>query len=267
MNTAMQSPSVSVVIPVYNAQNHLVATCRSILSQSYPVAEVLLVDDQSRDGSHALALALAGEDARVKVLQTPTNCGGPAGPRNLGVNNARGEYVAFCDADDIWLTDKLVRQIEVIQQSGAAICSARAKRFVSDEELDGSEADSGGKWKRIGFIRNRIKNCIVTSSVVVRREWLLRFPFNESPGYRAVEDYDCWLRIIRAAGFCAKLEQPLVGYRISDSQLSREKWRMVRKVFRVHWNFDDRLAKPTAPVFAATHASFGLAQRIFGLSV
>lgn len=267
MNTAMHPPSVSVVIPVYNAQSHLAATCRSILLQSYPAIEVLLVDDQSRDGSHALALALAEEDDRIRVLQTPANCGGPAGPRNLGVNQARGDYVAFCDSDDLWMADKLVRQMQVIQQSGAAICSTRAKRFASEDQLGDTGTDRGVRWKRIGFIRNRIKNCLVTSSVVARREWLLRFPFNESPGYRAVEDYDCWLRIIRAAGFCAKLDQALVGYRISTSQISREKWQMIRKVFRVHWNFDDRLAKPTAPVFAATHASLGLAQRLFGLSV
>lgn len=263
---ADRAPSVSVVIPAYNAMEHLVATCGSILSQTLAPIEVLIVDDHSTDGTHAAAFALAKQDPRVKVLQTSHNCGGPAGPRNLGIRHALGDYVAFCDSDDLWLDGKLELQMQVIRETGATLCASQAQRFSDESELQ-RESSRNAAWNRITFYRNRVKNRIVTSSVVAKRTELLRHPFNENAGYRAVEDYDCWLRLLHDGAFCAKLEQPLVGYRICDTQISRDKWQMVRKVFRVHWNFNDKFGRVGAPVFAATHATYGLAQRAFGLSV
>lgn len=261
------NPLISIVTPVYNAASFLESTCESVFVQKYTSWELILVDDHSTDGSYDLAKSIAERRSDVRVLQTGTNYGGPAGPRNLGVDAAHGSLVAFLDADDIWLENKLELQLAVLQESGAAMSSTKAQRFRHEVELRPVSATGRPRWSEVSFRQNQIKNRIVTSSVIAKREFLLRHRFNESRKYRAVEDYDCWLRIIDEAGFCAKLDSPLLGYRICDSQISANKMDMARKVFRVHWNYGRLSAMLAAPLLTLTHGGTGLFQRLTGRSV
>lgn len=231
-------PEVTVVVPAYNAQRHLGGTLDSLLQQHGVDFEVHVVDDCSTDGTRDLVLAYAERDARVRYSCTPANCGGPAGPRNLGVEQARSKWVAFCDADDLWHPDKLLAQLDCARRTGAAlVCTA------IDPFRDGSEprlavttnADPKPS-RRIGLWQMLLKNRVATSSVMCRCDQVLEEGgFNVDRGMVAVEDYDLWLRLMaRQNAVVVRLEQPLVAYRILAGSLSASKWRQALKIMRVH---------------------------------
>ena len=101
------SAAISVVVPAFNAERHLPATLHSILAQRGVTLELIVVDDCSTDGTAACVAGIAHRDPRVRYLRTASNCGGPAGPRNQGVAAATSQWIALCDADDLWHPDKL----------------------------------------------------------------------------------------------------------------------------------------------------------------
>ena len=97
---------ISVVVPAWRAEKTLAATLDSILSQTWRELEVLVVDDASPDGTLALAQSYAAKEPRVRVIAQPEN-GGVSKARNRGVREARGEWIAFLDSDDLWMPEKL----------------------------------------------------------------------------------------------------------------------------------------------------------------
>ena len=102
----MSAPACSIIIPTYNRLPYLLKAIASVQQQSFADWELLVVDDASSDGSFAAALALARDDARICVFRNP-GAGGPAGARNAGMRQARADYIAFLDSDDLWDPDKL----------------------------------------------------------------------------------------------------------------------------------------------------------------
>nr|UXE46189.1 hypothetical protein Hi04_10k_c5981_00008 [uncultured bacterium] len=110
----MAKPLVTVVTPFYNAARFLPETIKSVCDQSFTDWEWLLVDDGSSDGSSKIAHELAAMDPRVRVLQHPGRVNrGPAASRNLAIRHAQGDFYAFIDADDVWIAEKLERDLAV----------------------------------------------------------------------------------------------------------------------------------------------------------
>ena len=103
-------PTVSVIVPIYNAESTLHATLDSIANQTFFDLEVLMLDDCSTDASREIIDCYAERDARFQAIHLKENHGAPAGPRNIGLDMAQGEWIAFLDSDDIWHNDKLERQ-------------------------------------------------------------------------------------------------------------------------------------------------------------
>lgn len=106
----MKQPTVSTIIPVYNGERYLAAALDSVLNQSAPPTEIVVVDDGSSDGSAAIAHRYA---PFVHCYQQPH--AGPGAARNQGASMAQGDYLAFLDADDLWLPDKLASQMAYLQ--------------------------------------------------------------------------------------------------------------------------------------------------------
>ena len=226
------SVSVSVVMPAFNAQRYIAATINSVLSQTYRDFELLIVDDCSSDRTPEIVERMGVTDARVRLVRLTKNYGGPAGPRNVGVRTARGEWIAFIDADDIWHPQKLISQLRAVMATGAAFCSTQMIDFEDERAL--AFTDPGEcRLERIGFLKQLVKIRTPTSSVLVRKELASRHPFNEAMTFKAREDLDCWLHCHEEIGWSIKIAHPLVGYRIIRGQISGQKWRMVRRHFHV----------------------------------
>lgn len=260
MTTTSQSrPLVSIITPAYNAEAFIGATLQSVLDQTWTDFEVLVFDDRSTDGTADVAQSFADRDQRIELIRLPKNFGAPAGPRNLGVQRARGKWVAFLDADDIWHPDKLRCQLETLQLTGARFCSTRMKDFTEDSELQFTQAGNYST-RKISFTSQLIRYQTPTSTVMADAEVLRANPFNEDLSYKAREDLDCWLHCHEDLGYSIKIEHPMMGYRQSPQQISGRKWTMVKRHYHVLKNYrfrnGRRLGLGAIP-FTATH--FGLA--------
>jgi glycosyltransferase involved in cell wall biosynthesis len=184
------SPLVSVVIPTYQGGNRLREAVISVLNQTMPDLQVLVVDDGSTDGSTDRLEEL---DDRVRVIRLPTNTGSPAAPRNEGVVQSTGRWVAFLDGDDRWHPTKLEEQLRILSNSGNHAAAGNAVRITDAATPDINYFDAlPDSVAAVDLIRT---NPIITSSMVVRRDVLNRampFPLGSGSVY---EDLAVWLRV------------------------------------------------------------------------
>ena len=121
----MEKPLISVIVPVYNVGDYLERCLSTLLAQTYPKLEIILVDDASTDHSGALCNACASRDSRVQVVRFPQNRG-PSAARNEGISRAQGEYISFVDADDRVEPDLLEKLYESLTQAGAEVSACGA---------------------------------------------------------------------------------------------------------------------------------------------
>jgi len=206
--------SVSVIIPTYNREASLIAAVMSALRQTHPVEEILVCDDGSTDNSRDRITAL--NEPRVKWLDCG-RWGRPAGPRNVGLKNARGNYVAFLDSDDEWLPGKLEAQIGNLSEGIRAVCTNAVRRI--------NGVDVGDYLQSVPArlsTRDLLKtNFVVCSSMMVERELALQCGgFPEQQELRALEDYSFWLRVSALTGI-QYLSTALTVYNDSPSESIR----------------------------------------------
>jgi glycosyltransferase involved in cell wall biosynthesis len=206
---------VSIIIPAFNAESYLRETLDSALQQTYATCEVIVVDDGSTDGTMVI-LAEYGEKVRVVRQQNR----GSACARNAGVAAAHGEWIAFLDADDIWLPEKVERQLAACGRFAISHTDSVCFGDALEREILRSsfEPPYAGKVLEPLLVINFITN----STVMVRREVFRRFGgFDES--YVTCEDWALWLRIC-AEHKLGYLAEPVVRYRFhkrSKSTMSR----------------------------------------------
>lgn len=225
--------SVSVVLTTHNAENFVHKAIHSVIAQTYIKWELIVIDDGSTDDTPNIVASFAESVPRVSFIRRPTCSGGPATGRNLGVRNARNDLIGFLDADDVWHPHKLELQLaELWQRPTALLCSAM-RDFRSDSGIVYRQP-KGRAVQFVTFQMQRRRARIPTSTVLASKGALLKHPFDERPSYRAVEDYDCWLRILSTGVVCTKVGHELVYYRKTGSQLSKGKGSMLGKVFMVH---------------------------------
>jgi GT2 family glycosyltransferase len=211
----MNAPTIAVVIPVHNGERYLGAALASVAAQSLPPREVIVVDDGSTDGSADVA-ARAG----ARVLRQSN--AGPGAARNAGVAVSESEWIAFLDADDVFLPDRLARQVAALRAQPAAIgvCS---DALCLGGPRDGQRKLAGAPLPpRLVFTDLLRSNPVIASSVLVQRAALLRAGgFDADRVLIATEDYDLWLRLLAAPGSCfAYVDAPLVQYRVHAGSLS-----------------------------------------------
>ena len=192
------APTVSVVIPAYNAAEWISEAIQSALDQTYPPLEVIVVDDGSRDDTWLIASRFA---PRARVLRKRN--GGPAAARNLGIASATGEWIALLDADDRWAARKLEKQVALAAPGVALVHTAL------ENEADGPELP-----ETITFDVLWEANCIANSSVLIRRDAVLALGgFDEDLKLKSVEDYHLWLRLASTGARIVSCNEPLAFYR------------------------------------------------------
>lgn len=251
---------VSIITPSYNAERLLGRTIESVLAQSYQNWELIIVDDCSKDGTRDVVKAYAEQDSRIRLLSLEKNNGAPAAPRNIGIREASGEWIALLDADDIWHPRKLELQLKAMLQAGVDFSCTQMRDFTDETTLLFTDPGEVG-CERINFAKQQLKGRIPTSSVVARKRVLLEFPFNEDIRYKAVEDYHCWLRIHQALGESIKLGYPLLSYRRIVGQISGSKKYMLERMYMVHKEYPGTTSIQ-AVLFTLTHALGGFYYRI-----
>lgn len=223
----MQSPLVSVIIPVYNCVEYLQRSLESVLSQEGADLEIILVDSST---NISVGQTEVVSDVRVRrYIQEPR---GVSAARNLGIQQARGEYIAFQDADDEWLPEKLKMQLSAFRRhpdaglvftdtmmfrDGEVLQRAMNRHMLSEWSASHASESSNVHYGRL-YAELLTQNCMNTSSVVVKRSVLEECGvFDEQ--FKVGEDYDVWLRIARSYPMIF-IDRVLCKYRVHSDGLS-----------------------------------------------
>ncbi len=159
----MTLPLVSVIIPTYNRLATVGRAIDSVLAQTYPNLEVIVVDDGSTDDTCA---RLAGFGGRIRIIRQAN--AGPSAARNRGVAEAQGEMVGFLDSDDIWLPEKIQRQIEVMERAGESVCCC-----ICDSTLAGSPGASATSFRSAGIVSNVEQGILRNPAQILATRFLL----------------------------------------------------------------------------------------------
>lgn len=226
---------ISVVIPTFNRAVTLLRAINSVINQTYPVEEILICDDGSDDNSKNEVFAL--RNSKIKWIDCGRN-GRPSIPRNMGIKNATGDWVAFLDSDDEWLPDKIEIQVKLLIESKSRAVCCNAFRVVNSKKQG---PYLSYKKKSIAFTDFLSGNIVICSSAIVDRILLNEISsFPEEKEYTAIEDYALWLRLATKIDF-AYYKEPLLNYNDSP-QLSirtyyKDVWQIKQFVFKemIEW--------------------------------
>jgi teichuronic acid biosynthesis glycosyltransferase TuaG len=216
---------ISVIVPTYNRSKLLLECVYSILNQSYNNLEVIIVSDGSTDDTEGLISLI--KDDRVVFKQLKKNYGYPAKARNEGIKLAKGEFIAFCDDDDLWENNKIFKQVELLNMGYDFIFS----NFKFIDAKKNSFKTFYLKYivyfiinvlnRRISYLFFSITNPVVNSSVLLSKHHLQKYNFNESVLYRASEDYYLWIQIyLQSKPYY--LNHELVKYRVHETNISHD---------------------------------------------
>lgn len=227
----MEKDLVSVVIPVFNGERYLRAAIESVLSQAHRRLECIVIDDGSTDSS--LALARGVSDERMRVLTGPNQ--GLAHARNLGRSVARGEYLAYLDADDLWRLEKLEKQLAAIQTNERVVALGSLMTYISAE---------GRPLGTAGIVVDE------SAAEEIRRADLMPFPMSSILFRTSVvedvggsdelldhlvkgqaEDLDLLARVA-CAGEVVTYPEVLGDYRVHADSMSADSYALQRKAMR-----------------------------------
>lgn len=216
---------ISIIMPAYNAEKTINAAIKSVIGQTFPNWELLIINDCSTDKTKEIISEWLNCDQRIGLIENPQNLG-VAQTRNQGVAHARGEWVAFLDSDDLWKPDKLEMQIKWVKKFHARLVFT-GSAFIDE---DGREIDYYlNVPQKLSFRELLKQNLISCSSVLVKKELLLRYPMVEKNMH---EDYAVWLSILKNERIYAYgINQPLLIYRVSAKSKSGNKG----KAALMHW--------------------------------
>ncbi len=221
-------PLVTVIMPAYNCVHTVKQSICSILAQTMPDFELLVVDDGSSDQTFDLLMMLKQTDSRMIVLKNECNIG-VAATRNRAINLAKGEYIAFLDSDDIWKVDKLQKQITLLKKNNGDLC------FTSYEFVDVSGISIRQPPyivpQKTSYYNMLCENVVGLSTVLVRRDILRNVQFEKEWFH---EDYVLWLSLLRMGKTFWGISDVLMTYRMggrssNKAKAAKERWKIYRK--------------------------------------
>lgn len=221
----MENPLVSVITPCYNAASVISETIESVLAQTYQNWELLICDDCSTDNSEQIINAYCSQDSRIKLYKTQKNTGHPIEPRNISLSHAKGDIIAFLDADDLWMPEMLETSVSFMTERNYDIVYSDYEKIT----WDGKRSNRIVHYKKKATYNDMLKICSVPACIttIIRKEVLGHIRFRNLP----IEDYAFWLEVFRN-GYTAYNTNTVQGlYRQSKNSRSSDKLSMIKK----HW--------------------------------
>ncbi|MBQ8783088.1 MAG: glycosyltransferase family 2 protein [Clostridia bacterium] len=226
---------VSVITPVYNAERFITTAVESVMKQTYKNIEIILVDDCSNDSSAGIINELCKKYPNIVYHLQEKNMGAGVA-RNKALELAQGQYAAFLDSDDIWKEEKIAKQIELMQKTGAPLC------YTAIEMIDesGSLVKSKRKVKEICDYSYLLHNTVIpTSGLVVDRKQCGDFRMHLR---RGGQDYATWLKLMRNGAVARGIDEALVQYRMVSGSLSSNKFKSIQQVWEIQTQ-DEKIGK------------------------
>jgi glycosyltransferase involved in cell wall biosynthesis len=257
--TAYPRPLVSVIVPACNAAPYIQQTVSSVLEQTYTNLEVLVVDDGSTDETSAVVRSISAEDSRVRLLHQAN--AGVAAARNYGIREARGEFIAPLDADDIWFPRKLERQVESMVSAGSSVGLVYTWVAVIDSQghiIESSVRNLQGDVL-VDLVFSNFIGC--ASDPLIRRTCLEAVggydPWFREQEAQGSEDWDLYLRLAEQCEFRV-VPEFLASYRRTPDSMSRQYMSMERshrlimeRIRRRHPEFPPRIFRWSSANYCA----------------
>jgi len=259
----MNFPAISVVLPVYNGEKFLYKAIQSILTQSFTDFELIIINDGSTDSTDTIIQSVT--DVRIIYVKNEVKKG-LVYSLNKGIDLAKGKYIARMDADDICLPERFSRQRSFLETHEDIALVASTVIFINEKDQETGVWDLDRKAISSADIKKIMpfKNCIAHPSVMMRSGYAKAFGYRRRQ--RNIEDYDLWLRFLNRGYSIAKIEEPLLLYRMHSESITEKNLKSkniflrqlaMKRKFLAHEILRGKISGFTFKVISATMIDFG----------
>ncbi|MCL1883842.1 MAG: glycosyltransferase [Defluviitaleaceae bacterium] len=216
-------PLISIIMAAYNAEDTIAESIESVLSQTYEFWELIIVNDGSTDGTAGIVSRYAEAEQRIRPFFGENK--GVAYARNFAIEQAKGEYLAFLDSDDLWNAEKLSKQLKFMFETKATI-SYTATAYMYGEAPSSYVLSA---VRELPYKKLLWRNLMSCSSVMLLSAKMIPFPSDFMH-----EDYAAWLQIVKKESFAYGLNEPLLTYRISKNSKSAKRLRSAKMLYNAY---------------------------------
>ena len=228
----MQAGLVSIITPLYNGEKYVAQTIESVLAQTYPHWEMIVVNDGSRDRSEQIVREYTERDPRIKLFSQPN--GGSASARNNGIRRAEGQYIALLDADDLWEPFFLESQLALMRDKGALLVYGSHKRI-----------DEAGRECLRPFIvpeqvtyRDLLRTCSISCLTALYDTSRYGKMYLNEALHSLRDDHLFWLDILKKVGVAYGNQRVIASYRILGTSVSRNKRKVIIPQFNIYYKYE-----------------------------
>ncbi len=218
--------TVSVIMPAYNSSQYIGESIESVLNQTYSDLELLITDDNSGDNTCAIIEEYMKKDTRIRLFRHKENQGG-ALARSTAIDNANGRFIAFCDSDDLWVPEKLEKQIAFMVENNYEFTFA-PYYIISEEGKELGLSTTRSKVNYTDILRTCDIGCL---TAVYDRSVLGNM---HMANIRKRHDYTLWLRILRKIPYAYSYQEPLGYYRLRSYSISGNKFKTMYYIWKVY---------------------------------
>jgi glycosyltransferase involved in cell wall biosynthesis len=226
-----KEPLVSIITPLYNAEKYISNTIESVINQEYNNWELIIINDCSKDKGPEIIKNYQNQDKRIKIINLEKNSGA-AVARNVGIENAKGNFIAFIDSDDIWEKTKLKEQISFMLDNNYNFSYTD---YIQIDEK-GNELRIIKTPKILTYKKQLLYNHIGTSTVIYNQKILGKIYM---PKLRKRQDYAMWLRILKNHSKGYGLNKILTKYIIRRDSISSNKMNLIKYNWEMYRNSEE----------------------------
>lgn len=217
---------VSIITPSYNSSRFISETIESVIIQTFKNWEMIIVDDCSKDNSIEIIERYQQRDNRIKLITLSKNVGA-AEARNIALREAKGDYIAFLDSDDLWYPEKIEKQLLFMKEKDIAFSFASYKRITENGEY----LNMVNVPKKIAY-RQFLRNTIIgTLTVMIDKE---KTGYFEMPLIRSSHDMALWCNIFKRGFKAYGIQEPIAIYREVSTSNTAKKWKAAKDVWKVY---------------------------------
>ncbi len=245
---------VSIITPSYNSVNFIEETINSVIAQTYQNWEMIIVDDCSKDNSVELIQEYINKDSRIKLIQLDINSGA-AVARNRAIKEAKGRFIAFLDSDDLWVSEKLEKQIAFMIEKEVFL-SYSAYKVMDEQGQQMGEFMPPNEVTYYDMLRTCSIGCLtaIYDVTIVGKIYM--------PEIKKRQDYGLWLKILRKGGTAKGLLLPLAMYRVHDNSISSNKIGAAKYQWKIYRECE-KLGLIKSYYYFMQYAIFGLIKHNF----
>jgi teichuronic acid biosynthesis glycosyltransferase TuaG len=224
---------VSIITPSYKSEKFISETIESVLAQTYSNWEMIIVDDLSPDNSNVIIEEYIKKDSRIKLIKLENNSG-PAIARNRAIEEGYGRYIAFLDADDLWSSEKLEKQIAFMNEKKCNLSYTSYATMNESGELLTNVIKAIGKLDYKELLKSNKIGClsVIYDTKIIGKVYM--------PLMKKRQDYALWLRILKKIDYAYGMDEVLGAYRVVPNSVSSKKIDLLQynyELFRRHEKF------------------------------